>query len=120
MKEKHALQCEALLGWCKNTLGLVSVPHEVMAAVVGGIVHCAAPYLSDTAEAVVKLNAATKAADLQFEKLPKDLSSVALRSAHGVRLADVQVICRDSVIATLAQLTHHRSATVRTELRAML
>ena len=54
MKEKHVLRCEALLGWCKNTLGPASVPHEVMAAVVGGIVRYAAPYLSDTAEAVMK------------------------------------------------------------------
>ena len=45
MKEKHVLRCEALLGWCKNTLGPASVPHEVMAAVVGGIVRYAAPYL---------------------------------------------------------------------------
>ena len=119
MKEKHVLRCEALLGWCKNTMGPASVPHEVMGTVVGGIVRYAAPYLSDTAEAVVKLNAAIKAAALQFEKLPKDLSNVAVRSRHGLRLADVQVICRDSVIATLAQLTHHRLATVRTELRAM-
>ena len=120
MKEKHVLRCEALLGWCKNTLGPASVPHEAMAAVVGGIVRYAAPYPSDTAELVVKLNAAFKVAALQFEKLPKDLSNVAVRSGHGLRLADVQVICRDSVVATLAQLTHHRSATVRTELRAML
>ena len=62
MKEKHVLRCEALLGWCKNTLGPASVPHEVMAAAVGGIVRYAAPYPSDTAEAVVKLNAAIKAA----------------------------------------------------------
>ena len=96
MKEKHVLRCEALLGWCKNTLGPASVPHEVMAAVVGGIVRYAAPYLSDTAEAVVRLNAAIKAAALQFEKQPKDLSNVAMRSGHGLRLADVQVICRDS------------------------
>ena len=120
MKEKHVLRCEALLGWCKNTLGPASVPHEVMAAVVGGIVRYAAPYLSDTAEAVIKLNIAIKAAALQFEKLPKDLSNVAVRSGHGLRLADVQVICRDSVAATMAQLTHHRSMTVRDELRAML
>ena len=93
---------------------------EVMAAVVGGIVRYAAPYLSDTAEAVMKLNAAIKAAALQFEKLPKDLSNVAVRSGHGFRLADVQVICRDSVVGTMAQLTHHRSTTVRDELRAML
>ena len=120
MKGKRVIRCEALLGWCKNTLGPASVPHEVPAAVVGGIVRYAAPYLSDTAEAVVKLNAAIKAAALQFEKLPKDLPNVAMRSGHGLRLADVQVNCRDSVVATLAQLTHHRSATVRTELRAML
>ena len=120
MKEKHVLRCEALPGWCKNTLGPASVRHEVMAAVVGGVIRYAAPYLSDTAEAVVKLNAAIKAAALQFEKLPKDLSNVAVRSGHGLRLADVQGISRDSVVATLAQLTHHRSTTVRTELRAML
>ena len=120
MKEKHVLRCEALLGWCKNMLGPASVPHEVMAAVVGGIVRYAAPYLSDTAEAVIKLNTAIKAAALQFEKLPKDLSNVAVRLGHGLRLADVQVICRDSVLATMAQLTHHTSKTVRDELRAML
>ena len=60
LKEKHVLQCEALLGWCKNTLGPASVPHEVMAAVVGGIVRYAAPYLSDTAKVVVKLNVASR------------------------------------------------------------
>ena len=117
MREKHVLRCEALLGWCKNTLGPASVPHE---AVVGGIVRYAAPYLSDTAEAVIKLNTAIKAAAPQFEKLPKDLSNVAVRSGHGLRLADVQVICRDSVVATMAQLAHHRSTTVQDELRAML
>ena len=120
MKETHVLRCEALLGWCNNTLGPASVPHEVMAAVVGGIVRYAAPHLSDMAESVVKLNTAIKAAALQFEKLPKYLSDVAVRSGHGLRLADVQVICRDSVVATLAQLTHHRSTTVWDELRAML
>ena len=113
MKEERVLRCEALLRWCKNTLGPASVPHEVMAAVVGGIVRYAAPYLSNTAEAVIKLNTAIKAAALQFEKLPKDLSNVAVRFGHGLRLADVQVICRDSVVATMAQLTHHRSTTVR-------
>ena len=45
MKEKHVLRCEALPGWCKNTLGRASVPHEVMAAVVGGFVRYGAPYL---------------------------------------------------------------------------
>ena len=120
MKEEHVLRCEALLGWCKNRLGPESVPNEVMAAVVGGVMRYAAPYLSDKAEAVIKLNTAIKAAALQFEKLPKDLSNVAVRSGHGLRLADVQVICRDSVVATMAQLTHHRSTTVRDELRAIL
>ena len=71
IKDKPVLRCEALLGWCKNTLGPASVPHEVMAAVVGGIVRYAAPYLSDTAEAVVKLHAAIKAAALQIKKLLK-------------------------------------------------
>ena len=28
---------EPLVGWCKNTLRRASVPHEMMAAVVGGI-----------------------------------------------------------------------------------
>ena len=120
MKDKHVLRCEALLGWCKNMLGPALVPHEVMAAVVGGIVRYAAPYLSDTAEAVIKLNTAIKAAAPQFEKLPKDLSNVAVRSGHGLRLTDVQVICRDSVVPTMAQRIHHRSTTVRDELRAML
>ena len=32
----------------------------------------------------------------------------------------MSISCRDSVVATLAQLTHHWSATVRTELQAML
>ena len=89
MKEKHVLRCEDVLGWCKHTLGPAWVPHEVMATVVGGIVRYAAPYPSDTAEAVVKLNAAIEAAALQFEKLPTDLSNVAVRSGHGLRLADV-------------------------------
>ena len=119
MKEKHVLRCEALLGWCKNTLGLTSVPHEVTAAVVGGIVRYAAPYLSDTAE-VVRLNVAIKTAALRFENLPKDLSNVAVRSGNGLKLADVRVLCRDSVVITLAQLVQHRSAVVRSELRAML
>ena len=45
---------------------------------------------------------------------------MAVRSGHGLRLADVQVICCDSVVATLAQLTYHWSTTVRDELQAML
>ena len=119
MKENHILRCEALFGWCKNTLGPASVPHEVMTAVVGGIVRYAAQYLPETEEAVVQLNVAIKTAALQFENLPKDLCNVAVRSSNGLKLADVRVLCRDSVVATLAQLAHYRSAMVRDELRAM-
>ena len=78
------------------------MPHEVMGAVVGGIVPYAAPHLSDTAQAVVKVNAAIKTTALQFENLPKDLSNVAVRSGHRLKLEDVRVLCRDSVVATLA------------------
>ena len=77
------MRCEALPGWCKNILRPASVPHEVMAAVVGGIVRYAAPYLSDTVEAVVKLNDPIKTAALQFKNLPKDLSNVAMRYGNG-------------------------------------
>ena len=65
------LRCEALLGWCKNTLGPASVPHEVMADVVGGVMQYAAPHMSDAAATVVKLNAAIKAAALQFKTCPR-------------------------------------------------
>ena len=74
------LRCEALLGWCRNTLGLALVPDEVMAAVVSGIVRYAAPYPSDTTEEVVRLNAAIKTTTLQFENPPKDPSNVVVRS----------------------------------------
>ena len=102
MKEKHVLSCEALLGWCKNTLGPASVPRELMAAVVGGIVRYAATCLSDTAEEVVTLNVAIMTAALQFEHLPKDLSNVADQCGNGLKLVDVRVLCGDSIIVTLA------------------
>ena len=108
MKEKHVLRCEALVGWCKNTLGPASVPHEVMAAVVGGIVQYAAPYLSDTAEAVVKLNAAIKAAALEFENLPKDLSNVAVRSGHGLRLTKFPSHMPQKVIRRITEGLYRR------------
>ena len=120
MKEKHVLRTEALIGCSKNTLGPASIPHEVIPAVVGGIGRYAAPYLSDTAEEVVGLNAAIKTAALHFENLPKDLSNVVVRSRKGLRLADLRVLCLDSVVVSLAPLTHHRSAMVKGELRAML
>ena len=47
MKEKHVQRREALLSWCLSTLGPTSVPHEVVAVVVGGIVRYAAPCLLD-------------------------------------------------------------------------
>ena len=75
IKEEHVLRCEALLGWCQNTSGPVSVPHEVMAAVVGGIVRYAAPYLSDKAEAVIKLNTAIKAAAYSSRSCPRPCST---------------------------------------------
>ena len=120
MNEKHVLRREALLGGCKNTLWPVSVPLEVMAAVVSDIVRYAAPYLSDTAEGVVRLNAAIKTAALQFENLPKDLSNEVVRYDKGLKLAVVRVLCHDSVVVTLARITHHRSAVINGELRALL
>ena len=84
--------CEALLGWCKNTLGPASVPHVMMATFVGGIVRYAAFYLSDAAAEIVPLNAAIKTAALQFENVPKDLSNIVVRSNKGLRLADVRVL----------------------------
>ena len=50
---------------------------------------------------------------LQFEKLPKDLSNVAVRSRKALNLAHILVLCRDSVVVTLAQLTHPCSALVK-------
>ena len=119
MKDKPLLRCKGLVGWCKNTLGPALVPHEVMVAVVGGCVRYAAPYPSDTAEQVVRLNAAIKTAALQLENLPKDLSNVASRYGKGHKLAHIRVLCRDSVVITLAQLTHHRSAVIKDEWRAL-
>ena len=43
-----------------------------------------------------------------------------LRSGNGLKLADVRVLCLDSVVLTLAQLAHHCSGVVKGELRAML
>ena len=120
MKEKHVLRCEALLGWCKNTVPPASVPHEVMAAVVGGILRYVAPYLSDTAEEAVRLNVAIKTSALRFENLPKDTSIVVVRSGKGLKVADMWVLCPDSVVVTLPQLTHHHSAVIKSELRALL
>ena len=120
MNEKHVLPCEALRGWCKNTLRPPSVPHAVIAAVVGGIVWYAAPYVPDTAAEIMRLNAAIKTAALQFQNLPKDLCNVVVKSCKGLRLADIRVLCRDSVVASVAQLTHHRSAVIKGELQALL
>ena len=91
-----------------------------MAAVVGGIVRYAAPYLSDILAESVRLNAAIKAAARQLENLPKELSKVVVQSSKGLRLADIPVLWRDSVVAIVAQLTHHRSAVINGELQALL
>ena len=66
------------------------------------------------------MNAAIKAAALPFENLPKDLSNMAMQFGNGLKLTDVRVLCCPRVVATLAQPAHHRSAVVRSELRAML
>ena len=119
-KETHVLRCQALLGWCKSTPRPVLVPHEVMAAVVGGMVCYAAPYLSDATTGVVRLNAAIKAEALHFESLPRDLSNVAVQSGKGLPLGDVRAVCCDSVVASVGQLTRHHSAVVKGELQAMV
>ena len=67
----------------------------------------------------MQLNAAIKTAALQSENLPKDLSTVAVWCGKGLKLTAVRVLCRDSVVATVAQLAQHCSAVVRSELRAM-
>ena len=120
MNEKHLLHCEALLGRCKNALGPASVPHEVIAAVVGGIVRYAAPYMSDTAAEIVRLNVAIKNGAVRFENVPIDVSNVVVRSSKGVKLAHIQVLCRESVVAIVAHLTHHRSAVTKGGLQALL
>ena len=89
-------------------------------AVVGCILWYAAPYLSDAATEIVRLSATIKAAALQFENLPKDVSNIVVQSDKGLMLADVQILCRDSVVATIAQLTQHRSAVVKSDLPALL
>ena len=71
MEEKHAHRCEALLGWCTTTVGTALVPHEVMAAILGGIVRYAALYLSDFAVEVVRLKASMKTAALQLKACRK-------------------------------------------------
>ena len=38
MQEKQVLCREALLGWCKSTLGYALVPHKVIVAFVGHMV----------------------------------------------------------------------------------
>ena len=119
MKEKQ-VRCEALMRQCKNNPGPAWVPHEVMATVVGGIVRYAVSYLLDTEADVVQLNAARKTAARRFENLPKDLSNVAVRSSKELKLAHIGVLCRDSVVVSVAQLTHHRSAVIKGELRALL
>ena len=93
------LRCQAL---SNNTLGPAWVPHEVMAAVVGGIVQHAALYLSDAASEGVRLNTTIKAAALQFEGLPKDRSNVMVPVGKGLGLSDVRVLYCDSVLATVA------------------
>ena len=120
MKLKHVRCNEALLGWCKNTMGPASVRQEVMAVVVGGILRYAAPYLSYVAAGVVRLNVPINIVALQFENLPKDLSNGVVPSAKGLKLPHVRVLCRDSAVGIVAQHAHPRSTAVQDELWAML
>ena len=50
----------------------------------------------------MRLNAAIKTAALHFENPPKDLSNVVVRSGNALKLADIRVLCRDSVVVVLA------------------
>ena len=52
--------------------------------------------------------------------MPKDLSNVVVWSGKGLKLVDIRVLCCDSVVVTLAQLTHHRSAVIKGEWRPLL
>ena len=51
---------------------------------------------------------------------PRDSTRERGHYGKGLKLADIQVLCRDSVVVTLAQLTHHRLAVIKGELRALL
>ena len=66
------------------------------------------------------MNAAIKTGALQFKNLPKDLCNMVVQSGKGFRLADIWVLCRDSVVVTVAQLTHHHSDVIEGEMRALL
>ena len=79
-----------------------------------------APYLADTAAEAVRLNPAIKNAAPQSENLPKDLSNVVIGSRKGLVLAEIRILCCDSVAVTVPQLTHHRSAVIKVELQALL
>ena len=52
--------------------------------------------------------------------LPKEPTNVVVRCGQGLKLADIWVLCRDSLVVTLAELTHHCSGVIKGELRAML
>ena len=66
------------------------------------------------------MNATLKTAALQFDNVRKDMSNVVVHSGKALRLVDVRVLCRDSVVAVVAHFTHHRSAVIKDELRALL
>ena len=43
-----------------------------------------------------------------------------VRSGKGLRFVDIWVLCHDSVVVTVAQLAHHRSAMIKGGLQALL
>ena len=53
-----------------------------------------------------------RSAPVQKKSLETNLN-VAVRSGRGLQLADVWNWCYDSLVATVTQLAHHRSAVIR-------
>ena len=45
---------------------------------------------------------------------------VVVRSGKWLKSEDIRVLCRNSVVVTVPQLTHHRSAVIKGEMQALL
>ena len=84
-----------------------SIPmHE---AVTLGIIRYAALYISDSSKCIVTLARAVCKAVFSAERLPFDFSGVAPSCKHGLHHTQVQDLCRDATVATIATLAHHAS-----------